>query len=371
MAEQEEAKNARKNAKGKFTRKRNIMLDAPEEKKGIQIIEDTYAQLLDSWRNLEGKHEIYINTLKEEGGVNIAENWMAVIERDLIEAKATKLNYVNSITEMETKARAVEQERQQMEHSREQALVKRENTRTIFSNSCTSIEELIKIQAKGSIIKARQAELTKQYDNCCQAQERLLELLDRKTASEEMRWVSEIQSKYQDLLNLIELTYGNDDNKDVKPQVDAVTAGNIRLEKIKMPHFEGGIRDYPQFRKHFQTQVTPNLTEITAPYTLRSCLGKDALAQVKTVDDNIDEMWKRLDEKFGNPKKITDTIINDIKRLEIIKEGESEKFVAFVDLSEDSYRDLKRLKLEKEITTTSSVGIIESKLPSDVRKDWA
>ena len=138
-----------------------------------------------------------------------------------------------------------------------------------------------------------------------------------------------------------------------------------------MPHFEGGIRDYPQFRKHFQTQVMLNLTEITAPYTLRSCLGKDALAQVKTVDDNIDEMWKRLDEKFGNPKKITDTIINDIKRLEIIKEGESKKFVAFVDLSEDSYRDLKRLKLEKEITTTNSVGIIESKLPSDVRKDWA
>ena len=84
-------------------------------------------------------------------------------------------------------------------------------------------------------------------------------------------------------------------------------AGNIRLEKIKMPHFEGGIRDYPQFRKDFQTQILLNLTEITAPYTLRSCLGKDALAQVKIVDDNIDEMWKRLDEKFGNPTKVTDT----------------------------------------------------------------
>ena len=38
---------------------------------------------------------------------------------------------------------------------------------------------------------------------------------------------------------------------------------------------------------------------------------------------------------------------------------------------EDGYRDLKRLGLEAEITATSSVSIIERKLPMDIRRDWA
>lgn len=38
---------------------------------------------------------------------------------------------------------------------------------------------------------------------------------------------------------------------------------------------------------------------------------------------------------------------------------------------EDGYRDLKRLGLEADITTTSSVSIIERKLPMDIRREWA
>lgn len=38
---------------------------------------------------------------------------------------------------------------------------------------------------------------------------------------------------------------------------------------------------------------------------------------------------------------------------------------------EDGYRDLKRLELEQEIATTSSVSITERKLPPDIMKKWA
>ena len=37
---------------------------------------------------------------------------------------------------------------------------------------------------------------------------------------------------------------------------------------------------------------------------------------------------------------------------------------------ESGYRDLLRLGLEKEITT-SSVSIIEKRLPADIRREWA
>ena len=65
-----------------------------------------------------------------------------------------------------------------------------------------------------------------------------------------------------------------------------------------MPNFEGELREYPRLRKDFAIQeLMKSLNSSTAPYTLRSCLGKDPLAVVKGVDDDIDEMWKRLDER--------------------------------------------------------------------------
>ena len=82
-------------------------------------------------------------------------------------------------------------------------------------------------------------------------------------------------------------------------------------------------------------------------------------------------MWKRLDEKYGDPTKVTDIIIDEIQRTRIIREGEEKRFVEFVEIVEDGYRDLKRLGLESEITTTSSVSIIEKKLPTDIRRKWA
>ena len=114
----------------------------------------------------------------------------------------------------------------------------------------------------------------------------------------------------------------------------------------------------------------PSLNSATAPYTLRSCLGKEPLAVVKRVDDDIMEMWKRLDEKYGDPAKVADAIIDSLQRLKTIKEGEDKTFIEFVEFVDSGYRDLLRIGLEKENTTTSSVSIIEKKLPPDIRKDW-
>ena len=92
-------------------------------------------------------------------------------------------------------------------------------------------------------------------------------------------------------------------------------------------------------------------------YVLRLCLSSDPAAIVKSIDDDISEMWKRLDEKYGDPAKVAAVIIDGIRRTRFIREGEEKRFVEFVEIVEDSYRDLKRLSLESEITTTSSVSI--------------
>ena len=100
----------------------------------------------------------------------------------------------------------------------------------------------------------------------------------------------------------------------------------------------------------------PTVKEESACYILRSCLGKKATDTVKSEDDDIQEMWKRLDEKYGDPAKVADAIINTIKNVRPIKE--------------EGY-DLKKLVFKRQITTTSSVSIIERKLPAEIGKEWA
>ena len=121
----------------------------------------------------------------------------------------------------------------------------------------------------------------------------------------------------------------------------------------------------------FQRHVEPTLDKGDVSYVLRSCLGKEPYETVKSVDDDMNEMWNRLDDKYGDPAKVADVIIDSIRRNKIIREGEDKRLVEFVNMLEDGYRDLKRLGLEAEITTTSSVSIIERKLPMDIRREWA
>ncbi|PFX18047.1 hypothetical protein AWC38_SpisGene17602 [Stylophora pistillata] len=99
--------------------------------------------------------------------------------------------------------------------------------------------------------------------------------------------------------------------------------------------------------------------------------GSEPATIVKIIDDDVREIWKSLDEKSGDPAKVADVIIDGIRRTGIIREEEEKRFIELVEIIEEGYRDLKRLALESEITKTSSVSIIEKKLPADIRRKWA
>ena len=121
----------------------------------------------------------------------------------------------------------------------------------------------------------------------------------------------------------------------------------------------------------------PTITIESAPYILRSCLSEEPADVVKSIDDDLNAMWKRLDgyEKYGDPTKVVDVTMNAIQSMQNtrnIKDGENNRLMELINaVVEDGYRDLKRLALEKEIMTTSSVNVIEKKLPTKVKKEWA
>lgn len=121
----------------------------------------------------------------------------------------------------------------------------------------------------------------------------------------------------------------------------------------------------------FEKQVMPTTSIERAPYILRSCLGKEPADIIKSFDDDLEAMWKRLDEKYGAPTKVVDVIMNAIQNTRNIRDGENNRLIELINIVEDGYQDLKRLGLEQEITATSSVSVIEKKLPTDVKREWA
>ena len=72
----------------------------------------------------------------------------------------------------------------------------------------------------------------------------------------------------------------------------------------------------------------PSVNSDSPCYILRSCLGKEPTDAVKGVEDDIQEMWKRLDERYGDPAKVADAIINTIQNIKPIKEGDLEQEIS-------------------------------------------
>ena len=102
----------------------------------------------------------------------------------------------------------------------------------------------------------------------------------------------------------------------------------------------------------------------TDPYALKMCLSGEALQAVKGSEGNYDEMLQRLDDKFGNSRKIVDLVISDLKSLKKISDGDTKGFIKMVDQVEQCWLDLKKVNLSDELNTANGVSHIEKVLPS-------
>ena len=156
-----------------------------------------------------------------------------------------------------------------------------------------------------------------------------------------------------------------------KKGVDTEVDRNVlQLQPMKMPRFDGNLRNYPRFKSDLKKLIYPRMKdEETCWYVLKYCLDEDPLSIVKNVDA-LNETWSRLDARYGRPSKMVDVVMNDVKNLEVVKEGNDEAFIKLIDVVESACRDLLMVKMEAEISNSSCVSLIEEKLPEDIKRQW-
>ena len=155
----------------------------------------------------------------------------------------------------------------------------------------------------------------------------------------------------------------------IESQLNAKSQQNqIKVKRLDAPTFDGNIRMYPTFCSEYERIV--NVTYQKNAFALRQSLIGDAAKVVLGVEDDYDEMMRRLDINYGDPCKLIDYIINEIKHLEQIPEGDNKKFIECVNIIERAFLDLKRQKLEKEMSSVSILSMIEKILPLEQKKEW-
>ena len=198
----EEAKIARRSARAKFTRKRNDFQKSVRDRNNLDTIEENYSQLVDSWNDLEGKHENYTSYLSDDE-FEAAENWMNELQALYTDAKNLRNEYIHNLKIEETRAReeiehheTMRKEKEQCERMQEHVLNKRENARTVFDAIYINASHALESEhVATTLMRKVQTQLEAAFVECKQKHEQYLELIDRETAQRELHWISALLEK--------------------------------------------------------------------------------------------------------------------------------------------------------------------------------
>ena len=159
----------------------------------------------------------------------------------------------------------------------------------------------------------------------------------------ETKWIADIIKEYHDL---------NKRSKEYiylwkREREDRLHKG-IRLEKLKFPMFDGNPRSYVKFKEDFNKYIKPRYTTQEECFALRSYLQPIVKEKVNHLRDNIDEIWERLDIKFGEESKLIDLIMNDIRRLPAGRENSTGQTLKMIETVEKAYSGLVSMGRERD-----------------------
>ena len=378
MADADELKKKRALAKGLFTKAQKSLRRVMEKKSDLEIIESRMSDVKRTYHEAQEKHQEYMNILnldEEDDAFAQEDEWISKVEDEYDAIEEEKIAYVRNkekesgagkkgsegkVDEKPAGASQSDQEKQ-LKSMREVEL-------QAFNTIHTSVKEKIEKQMKSDepildIVKEELSDLKRQYEACKQIHQKYIVTLVS-IPEPDIKWASNLQERVTKISSSV---------SNLLQKKEDVKRGGISHEKLKMPTFDGKIRDYPRFKADFERQILPKYKRDTygAAYALKSCLSGEPLSIVRNVDDDHDEMWKRLDQKYGDKSRVIDTIMTEIKNLTHVNNANSQEFIQLITTIENGYRDLERLKLESEIANSTAISIIEDKLPNDIRRLWA
>ena len=145
----------------------------------------------------------------------------------------------------------------------------------------------------------------------------------------------------------------------------------MKVERMKLPTFSGDNRSYARFKKDFADIVAPSYpNEKQLIFTLKdTCLKGESKKLVENIVD-IEDIWDRLDTKYGDTIEIVNLVIQDVQKFQLPRQDPEIGFINLVDTLERGLQDLSTIEARTEIANAYTVQLLEGKLPKRVLAKW-
>ena len=144
----------------------------------------------------------------------------------------------------------------------------------------------------------------------------------------------------------------------------------IQIERLKFNKFEGDMRRYARFKEDFETYVQPRCEDSQIPVVLKSYLSQDIIDDIESIGNNITNIWKRLDKRFGNEGRLVDVLLSDVKNIDHCNDENEETILAMIKTIERVYTDLNAINKPYEMNNTTIIAMIEEKMSEEMYREW-
>ena len=145
----------------------------------------------------------------------------------------------------------------------------------------------------------------------------------------------------------------------------------LRTQKASYPTFGGDIRNFARFQREFKTIVVPAHTDPShQAYVLKTECLKDSVRKCVENIDDVTEIWKRLEDKYGNKHDLVDVVVKDLGKVQKLKQNDDVKFISLVDMIEKGLQDLSAIDAQHELANSYTVTRVEAKLSRETYHEW-
>ena len=210
----------------------------------------------------------------------------------------------------------------------------------------------------------------------------LLQAVDVDAIANEEQWIEDLTTRYE----LLEVKYDEKSKALADAQIPppAAAAPNpapapdaepnqsksmFKTERMKFPPFDGNIRKYAKWKEEFEMHIKPSCTPEQLAFVLKSYLCDELRDEMNAFGGTADEIWERLDERFGNQSRLVDNILAEVRAIEHCRDDD-ELTLNMIKTVERCYNELKSMKREGEMNNTTIISMIEGKMTSEMGSEW-
>lgn len=175
--------------------------------------------------------------------------------------------------------------------------VDEELAKRTFTRKCTLLRSALSNEEVETVPDDLWKEVSEAYSKVEKCHEEYVAFLtdtetDEALVDEAEAYIIELENRKYELLNAYRKSK-KQENEDESKEKDV----RLKVKSLQPPRFSGEIREYHNFKEDFKRVMECTFSKDL--YALRSCRSGETLMTVRGVENDYDEMFKRLDENCG------------------------------------------------------------------------